>query len=118
MIFKRSYKEISAEIEALNVKASTKAAYLVVAVLIGLLAISGGIAILINLLIFIDFRPLYISLIALLLILFCYLVDRIYLRLLTKGDIKDISVIYIQDTFIMAFCILAMLLIILELEVI
>ena len=117
MTSNRTYKEISDELEALEVKFIDKAIYMIGSILIGFLVISGPLAIIINLFIFIDYKPLFITSIAGLLVLLVFLINKIYLKLLTKGKIDDISVIYIQDTFIMSFFILIMLFIILELGV-
>ena len=117
MIFNRTYKEISNEIEALDVKFRNKAIYMTFSIVISFLAILAPLAIIINLFIFIDYKPLLLSMIAGLLILLVFLINKIYLKLLTKGKIFDISVVYIQDTFIMGFLILIILFIILELGV-
>ena len=115
---KRSYATINDELDKLIQPKYFKAKALIFSLIMGLLLISGPMAILINLLIFVDYRKLLYLGMALLLILFVYTTDRAYLKLISHGMVDDIDVIYITDTLIMGFIILGMLLIIYELGVI
>lgn len=114
----KSYKEIEEALDILEYEKFLKPKALIFSIFLALLLVSGPFAIMVNLLIFVDYRKLIYAVMGFLLILFVYVCERTYLKIIAKGRVEGLETIYITDTFVMGFIILVFLLIIFELEVI
>lgn len=118
MISKETYSSKYDEIYALNITRGKKISVFILALLIGLLVISGPICLAINLMIYNDLRKLMATVIILSIILLVFLVDMIYLKGITEGQVKNLKIIYITDTLAFSVVILLLGLIIIKLGVV
>lgn len=108
----KKYKEVSAQVRALQVPLSKRLLFIGFAVILSLLLVSGPICILINLMIFKDMQRLLAFGIATLLIALVFFIDYFYLKCVTENKVENLGVVYFTDTLIAAFVIYIFLLII------
>ena len=80
----KTYFNIQDEIDKLNISKKEKIIALLIALASGLAIVAGPIAIFANLMMFTNYQVTLAFLIALMVILFAFLVDFIYLHLITK----------------------------------
>ena len=112
------YKQINDEIDNLNLRIRDKLIAIVFSFIFGFLIISGPLAITINLFVFIDLIRLLVFIIGLLIILLFYITCRVYLKIITKNQIKGLNVIYVTDTFIFSIFVFGLFLLLILIGVI
>ncbi len=106
------YKDISKEIQELNVSLKTRFLAFLTALVISLIVVAGPICLCINLMIFEDIQKLLSLGIGFLLVVFFVLGDYIYLKIITKSKVSGIGVILMTDgaVFTIFICIFLLLL--------
>lgn len=108
----KKYEETSKAVKALEIPIKKKLLYLGFSFLVSVIVFSGPLCILINLMIFKDLQKLLAFGIATILVLFIALINYIYLKCVTDGRVKNIRVILLTDTFILAIVVYILLILI------
>lgn len=111
------YETISVEIENLNIPFKTKALTLLVSILMTLLIVSGPIALIINLMIYVNLRKLLVLGLWFFLSLFVFLCYYFYYTGITQKRVNRLYYIYITNTSIVSFILLAFIYILFNLGV-
>lgn len=106
------YKQISEQIENLDIAPSKKISCMLLSILMAFLIVIGPIAVCINLLLFSTFTYIIMFLLASLIILFAFLRRVFYYKGITEGKMKGIYTVILTDMFVFSFAIYTILLII------
>ncbi len=105
----KKYNQVVKEIREIPNSLSSKILYAIFSLVLSALIVSGPICILINLMIFRNFQKLLAFGIATFLILFVLILDFIYIKCATKGEVKNTKVVVLTDTFIIAIAVYLLL---------
>lgn len=102
----KTYFNVQDEIDKLNISKKEKIIALSIGVGSGLAIVAGPIAIFANLMMFTNYQITLAFLIALMVILFTFLADFIYLHLITKKKVEGLYHIWSVDVLIVTFVVL------------
>jgi hypothetical protein len=102
----KTYFNIQDEIDKLNISKKEKIIALLIAIGSGLAIVAGPIAIFANLMMFTNYQVTLAFLIALMVILFAFLVDFIYLHLITKRQVEGLYHVWSINVLIITFVVL------------
>lgn len=102
----KTYFNVQDEIDKLNISKKEKIIALSIGVGSSLAIVAGPIAIFANLMMFTNYQITLAFLIALMVILFTFLADFIYLHLITKKKVEGLYHIWSVDVLIVTFVVL------------
>ena len=102
----KTYFNIQDEMDKLNISKKEKIIALLIALASALAIVAGPIAIFANLMMFTNYQVTLAFLIALMVILFAFLSDFIYLHLITKRRVEGLYHVWCIDVFIVTFVVL------------
>ena len=102
----KTYFNIQDEMDKLNISKKEKIIALLIALASALAIVAGPIAIFANLMMFTNYQLTLAFLIALMVILFAFLTDFIYLHLITKRRVEGLYHVWCIDVLIVTFVVL------------
>ena len=102
----KTYFNVQDEMDKLNISKKEKIIALLIALGSALLIVAGPIAIFANLMMFTNYQVTLAFLIALMVILFAFLSDFIYLHLITKRRVEGLYHVWSVDVLIVTFVVL------------